>query len=459
MKLAQSPWPRFRGNSGASGRSLHPGPEGSKVIWTKKVTRISGEPSIGLDGTIFIPLESKHLLSLDSDGQKIWKQEFFGHRKVSLQGVTTPAIRKDGTLITATLRKVICLEPDGKIRWERIIDGLPCAPNIGPQGRIYVSGSSIDWAGMYVISPKGEAVGRDDPRIIRHWSANRSQEVTPAVVDKIGNVYVAFHANYTHPEAYSWDPADEVGEELFYACTIFNADGDRIGKFVPFYHSSGNNVPNSISVNREGIVHYNGGPFGDFVAFYPEKILALEIPDYKVFLTKYYLYESSGKSTKKVHEAVDELVLHCEWNWHDERDQNVEGKQGPAYGREIQGYPALGNKGVVWTRISKKGSRSSSDDMKKPSNCFIRIDPSKLISENRLHHDAIELSGVVKADPIIDGNGHVYVGTIKGKVHVLNEKGEEIRVIDTGFPVRALVIGPDNSLITTGNSGNICLIR
>lgn len=459
MKLAQSPWPRFRGDSGASGRSSHPGPEGSKVIWTKKVTRISGEPSIGLDGTIFIPLESKHLLALDPDGQKIWKQEFFGHRKVSLQGVTTPAIREDGTLITATLRKVICLEPDGRIRWERTIDGLPCAPNIGPEGRIYVSAKSIDWAGMYVISPKGEAVGRDDPRIIKHWSVNRSQEVTPAAVDKNGNVYIAFHANYTHPEAYSWDSPDDVTEYLFYACSIFNADGDRVGKFVPYYYNSSYHVPNAIGINKDGIVHYNGGPVGDFFVFKLETILALDVPDDKDFLRDYYLYESTMKSTKARKKSVEEMAMQCEWTWDKTRDKDEEGKQGSLFDCEIQGYPAIGNNGVVWARISKKRTRGYSDDMKKPSNRIIRIEPSKLKTETILHYDAIELSGVVKADPIIDSNGHVYVGTIKGKVHVLNEKGEEIRVIDSGFPVRALVIGPDKSLITTGNSGNICLIR
>ncbi|MGD2072824.1 MAG: hypothetical protein PVG65_04985, partial [Candidatus Thorarchaeota archaeon] len=144
--LASSPWPRLRADSEATGKSTFPGPSNDKVIWIKKVGKSSGEPSVGLDGSIYLPLKSEELVAISSDGSELWKKGLIGHRDAYLRGITTPAIRSDSSLIVAAMRKVECLEPDGTQRWEKTIDGLPKAPNIGPQGIIYVSAWSIDWA-------------------------------------------------------------------------------------------------------------------------------------------------------------------------------------------------------------------------------------------------------------------------------------------------------------------------
>ena len=143
--LANSSWPRFRANSGSTGKSSYSGPEGDKIIWELKVGVFSSEPAINFDGNLFIPLKSEELVAISSDGKEMWRKSLMGYSGKPLRGITTPLIRGDGSLITAALRKIVCLEPTGDQRWEKIIDGLPSAPNIGPQGTIYVSAWSIDW--------------------------------------------------------------------------------------------------------------------------------------------------------------------------------------------------------------------------------------------------------------------------------------------------------------------------
>jgi hypothetical protein len=231
--LAPSPWPRIRADSGATGKSAFPGPSKDKIVWTKKVGKSSGEPVIGLDGTIYLTLKSEELVAISSDGSELWKKGLIGHRDVYLRGITTPTIRADGSLIVAAMRKVECLEPDGTQRWEKTIDGLPNPPNIGPQGIIYIPAWSIDWAGVYIISPEGEMFGKDDPMISDRWDAQRGVTIFPAAIDKDGNAFVAYRSNVTHPEAYTWDPPDEVDEDFFYNCVIFDSEGNKIGDFIP----------------------------------------------------------------------------------------------------------------------------------------------------------------------------------------------------------------------------------
>ncbi|MHA1479927.1 MAG: outer membrane protein assembly factor BamB family protein [Candidatus Thorarchaeota archaeon] len=442
MKLIESAWPKFRANIGNTGRSKFSGPDSGTIRWKVKIGKGLKEPSVGLEGTVYVPTDTK-LTAIDSSGEILWAEEIYGFRKVPLKGMTTPAIREDGSLIVGSLGRVSCLETDGSERWFHNIDGIPSAPNIGPNGTIYVSAWSFDWAGMYVISPEGVPVGRDDPKIFDKWLAQRHNEVSPASIDSEGNVFIAFHANYTHPEAYSWDPPDEVDESFFYAVSIFNPEGDRIGMFVTYIYNSGRHHLNAVCINYN-VIHYQGGPYGALYVFGLEDLLALEVPPDKLFLRNFYFYESTMKSDKMRRNWISDALGKCKWSWHHEYNG----------GCEVIGYPVIGDDNSVFARIICR--RSSS----KPNPSTKRIDRFWLTgagAENDLMCSTIKLQERITCNPVLDSRNRLYVGSTGGTIFMLDSKDATI-VAQLDRSISSVIIGPEESIVALTSNGYAHLI-
>ncbi|MHA1468364.1 MAG: hypothetical protein ACTSP6_09860, partial [Promethearchaeota archaeon] len=337
-----------------------------------------------------------------------------------LRGITTPSIREDGSLITAALRKVVCLEPTGEQRWEKTIDGLPSASNIGPQGTIYVSAWSIDWAGMYVISPTGESIGRDDPKVKKSWRAGRFVSISPPSIDTEGNVYLSFRDNITHPEAYTWDPIDEVKEDYQYQCVVFDPEGNKLGRFYP--HTRSFVYPTSVSINNKGCTHYVQASWPGLVCFTLDDILT-----------------DKAKHNKKF-----------QWSWDIFRDEDDDSNEGAAFRHKAAGYIAILDENRVWFRTTKDLSST---------NVIVQVDASEANTKDILNREVIRVSDKVDADPVIDCNDRLYIGTVKGKIHIIDSRGKELRTIDVGHPIISLVIGPDKSLVITTKDKHLCLVR
>ncbi len=418
--LANSSWPRCRANSGSTGKSSYSGPDGEEIIWETQIGNFSGEPAIDSDGNIYIPLKSEELVAISSDGKELWRKSFIGYSGKPLRGITTPSIREDGSLITAALRKIVCLEPTGEQRWEKTIDGLPSAPNIGPQGTIYVSAWSIDWAGMYVISPEGESIGCDDPKVKKSWRAGRFVSISPPSIDTEGNVYLSFRDNITHPEAYTWDPIDEVVEDYQYQCVVFDPEGNKLGRFYP--HTRSFVYPTSVSINNKGCTHYVQASWPGLVCFTLDDILT-----------------DKAKHNKKF-----------QWSWDIFRDEDDDGNEGPAFRHKAAGYIAILDENRVWFRTTKDLSST---------NVIVQVDASEANTKDILNREVIRVSDKVDADPVIDCNDRLYIGTVKGKIHIIDSRGKELRTIDVGHPIISLVIGPDKSLVITTKDKHLCLIR
>ncbi len=451
--LASSSWPRFRCNSFSSGKSSFPGPSGDTVIWKTTVGKISNEPAIGEDGTIFLPLEPDELVAVSSTGKELWRKSFFAHMKKPLRGITTPAIRSDRSLIVPTFRKVSCLEPDGTIRWDRLIDGLPAAPNISDQGIIYVPAHSVDWIGVYVISPEGEAFGEDDPKLYAGRFFPRNNAVTPAVISQDGNVIVGHQVNITHPEAYTWDPPDEVDEEFSTECVIFTPEGNQIGK-VKLKGSGGNPDKFAITHGIDDDILIIGFWFQEIVGFSLNRIINEKRPKKIVKWDAYC-------NTKKF-----------DWGWYSSNDKD--GDEGEIYSRRVRGYPAVDDESKVYVRLTNQDNYS-------PSNFILQINPTKkvdmpikvykypkdgrkkprILHETRkiLDYNVLKTSRAVEANPIIDSNGHIYLGTTTGKVHVFNSAGEEQRIINAEHPIKYLVIGAKKSLVVATKDNNLICVQ
>ncbi len=444
--LASTSWPRFRGNRGSTGQSMLYGPRGNEIQWRMKVGSHSWEPIIGIDDSIYLALDSNELLALNFNGRQKWKKGIFMTSGEPFYGMTPPVIRQDGSLILGTTARIQCWEANGDLKWEKLIDGLPSPPNIGLHGIIYVPAWSIDWAGLYVLSPDGHSYGKDDPRLTKEWRIGRNVQVSPAAIDEKGNLYVSYRANITHPEAYTWDPPDEINEDFYYECVFFNYLGEKLGFFLPDYYVSGCLHPTSICVDHENIIYYMGGRFGQLIAFKLEDILAMNLP-------KDLGMRDGGRNLtyKKHFKLADSMLDHSIWTWDRLSDKDSIGKYGKLFGLNPIGHPAIGKNNIIWIRLEDRGHE--------PSKWLLKLDTNTIRTKNTLNHEAIELSAPVTANPIIDGNDFAYLGTLDGKVHVFNAKGVKLREIEVGHPISSLIIGPHQSLIITTNDGFLLVMK
>ncbi|MFW6072060.1 MAG: PQQ-binding-like beta-propeller repeat protein [Thermoplasmatota archaeon] len=147
--LADSPWPRWRGNNQGTGLSPY---NTSFLDGTEKwnITidgSIKSQPVIGSDGTIYI-CTNKTIHAIKNK-KEIWN--------VSIESRvpywTTPAVSSDGHLyITSTDGNLTAISPEGKIEWSKFLDvHLRSTPVIGWDGTIYVSDNNC----VYAIDPNG----------------------------------------------------------------------------------------------------------------------------------------------------------------------------------------------------------------------------------------------------------------------------------------------------------------
>lgn len=273
---------------------------------------------------------------------------------------------------------------------------------------------------MYVISPEGDSIGCDDPKVKKGWRSGRFVSISPPSIDPEGNVYLPFRDNITHPEAYTWDPIDEVKEDYQYQCVVFDSEGNKLGRFYP--HTRSFVYPTSVSINNKGLAHYLHASWPGLVCFTLEDILT-----------------DKAKYNDKF-----------QWSWDIFRDAGENGNKGPSFKHKPAGYVAILDENRVWFRTVKYLNSI---------NLIVQIDASEANTKDILDRIAVRVSGRVEADPIIDSNERLYIGTIKGKIHIIDSQGKELQIIDVGHPISSLVIGPDNSLVFTTKDKHLCLVR
>lgn len=446
LDLASTSWPRFRANKGSTGKSSFSGPKGNEIKWKVKVGALNGEVIVGLDDSLYLALESDELLSLNFEGEEKWKKGILKRDGSPFYAITPPLVREDGSLIVGATARIQCLEQNGDVRWEKFIDGLPSSPNIGIQGLIYIPAWSIDWAGVYVVSSDGKSHGKDDPRLTKVWRINRHVQVSPAAIDNLGNIYVAYRANITHPEAYTWDPPDEVDEDFFYECVFFDYLGEKLGNFLSECYESGILHQTSVCVDNEDLIYYLGGGFGFMSAFKRKDIINLKIPkDYD------WIGWDGDTDYNEAANFAYSMLEKCMWTWDRLKDKDPLGNYGIVFGFRPVGYPVISENDRIWLRLHERDHN--------PSKFVLEIDTSELKKNDNLIYRAQQFSGRINADPIIDGNGFIYIGTLDGNIFILNSEGIQLKTIKLGHPISSMIIGPKESLITTTMDGYICLIQ
>lgn len=92
-RVANTPWPMHRHDLRHTGRSPYAGSQTNGIKWTFQTgAAISSSPVIGIDGTIYLGSQDKHLYALNPDGTLKWKFE------TGAEVDSTPAIDIDGVI-------------------------------------------------------------------------------------------------------------------------------------------------------------------------------------------------------------------------------------------------------------------------------------------------------------------------------------------------------------------------
>ena len=128
-----------------------------KEQWKVAVGIVSGSPTVGPDGTIFVASHDGHLYAIDPAGKEKWKF------KTADRSWSTPAIAEDGTIyIGSDDDHLYAVKSDGTLKWKLRLGACVATgfgpessrcdvdggPTIGPDGTIYVGGDGIHavWA-------------------------------------------------------------------------------------------------------------------------------------------------------------------------------------------------------------------------------------------------------------------------------------------------------------------------
>ena len=134
---AGAPWPVARGCMNHPGRGRSAGPAANPTVrWTYDAgARITAEPSIAADGTVYAGDAAGKLHAVRPDGSAAWAVTL--GRPQSGVG-TTPVIGVDGTIYVGAGDATYAVAPDGTVRW-RVLGAFTAgnAPAIGPDGVVY----------------------------------------------------------------------------------------------------------------------------------------------------------------------------------------------------------------------------------------------------------------------------------------------------------------------------------
>jgi outer membrane protein assembly factor BamB len=180
--LADSEYPKYQADNQNSGQSPYVGPQNNSTKWNytpeDESSSISSAPSIGPDGTIYLPtnciIDSKYggnLYALNPDGTKKWN--FFINDGTQNNLVGSPAVAADGTIYivdefynSRPYGVIYAINSDGSFKWKYIIsDGryatMSGSPAVGNDGTIYITSQFVSsddtrWYGnLYALNPDG----------------------------------------------------------------------------------------------------------------------------------------------------------------------------------------------------------------------------------------------------------------------------------------------------------------
>ncbi len=149
-----SPWPMEGGNRFHTRRTSIVGPTVPVLKWSVCVSGWHpGEPSIGLDGNIYVPSSGGYLTAVSPLGSVVWQRPDHPY-----SSPPTPAVAENGNLYTycnpGGTQGFSCLTPGGEIVWSKTYDsGFKQSPTIAADGYIYFHNGKYTVSGDLVGAP------------------------------------------------------------------------------------------------------------------------------------------------------------------------------------------------------------------------------------------------------------------------------------------------------------------
>ncbi|MFP4052031.1 MAG: PQQ-binding-like beta-propeller repeat protein, partial [Thermoplasmata archaeon] len=230
--LAESPWPRWRGNNQGTGLSPYntsfvDGMEKWNITLDGEIT---SSPVIGPDATIYIC--TNNTIHAIKNKKEIWSASLAS----DIRSKTTPAIAKDGTLYITTMNNnLTAINSDGEVRWSyhnRFNTYLQTTPVIGDDGTIYVTDCQL----VFAFDPNGTL----------KWNNGRSSADVPIM----GNSPVI-----------GYDENIYFGSEDYYLEPIFHSIS-KTGEYNWGYHDisqydeENDDISSSSAVAKDGTIYF-----------------------------------------------------------------------------------------------------------------------------------------------------------------------------------------------------------
>ena len=220
--VAASPWPMYLYDLRRTGHNMNvQGPTTNHLRWEKNTGYVRQNPVVGVDHTVYVK-GGNQLWALDpTDGDTIWTVELGG-------GGAAPTIRKDGYLLAPAGNTLYVVSPTGEIVDSYVFStSVNTNATIGTDGNVYISTA----AGSYSLTPQ----------LLLRWSFPVTNGVYDVAVGPQGRLFfsgsshIVYAVNQDGSQSwqYSYGNADtdascSIGE----TGAIFQSFGNQVAKIT-----------------------------------------------------------------------------------------------------------------------------------------------------------------------------------------------------------------------------------